>query len=125
MADREGVDAEVKEFPLLFLLEKTSGSTQLLLYSIVAVYTLVYLACGIDGNVYPFAKRTYRTNMIGMIVGNQNPHDIMEIQAHLPQVLLYRTRTNTGVNQKTGMRRTEIVAVTATSTGKTPKYETI
>jgi hypothetical protein len=61
--------------------------------------------------------------MIRMVVGHQDAHDIRKIQTHLPKASLDHTRRNARIDEDTSLTRAQIVAVSATTAGKTPKNE--
>ena len=63
--------------------------------------------------------------MIRMVVRNENAHDILEIQAHLTQVLLNLPRRDASVNEHPSLTRAEVVTITATTACKTSKYEPV
>ena len=64
------------------------------------------------------AQRTHGTYMVGVIVGDQHTHDVLEVEVHLLEVLVYGTRGDAGINQYAALLRAEVVAVAATSATK-------
>ena len=125
MLDMEGVDPHAEKLPLHAALEIAAAGTQLLAYAIIPVDALMNLRGRIDRQLNPLAQRAYGTDMVGMIMRDKHTHDIMKIKPHLAQILLYRTRRNAGIDQDSLTTRTEVIAVSATSAGKAPKYELI
>jgi hypothetical protein len=75
--------------------------------------------------MHALAQRPDRAYMVRMIVRDEYAHDIRKIQTHLAQTLLYLTRRDACINENTPLTRTEIVAVTATSTRKTSEYKSV
>ena len=63
--------------------------------------------------------------MIRVIVRDKHTHYILEIQAHVTQIFLNLTRRDACINQDTPLTRAQVIAVSATTTGKTPEYEPI
>jgi len=58
-------------------------------------------------------------------VRDEYAHDILEIQTHLAQIFLYLTRRDARINEYSPLTRPQIIAVTATSAGKTPEYKPV
>ena len=123
MLDMEGVDLHTKQFPLHSFLEIASAGTQLLAHAVVAVDTLVDESRRVDRQVNAFAECAYRADMIGMIVRDEHTHDILKIEPHVAQTLLYLARRDARVNEDTPLTRAEVVAVAAATAGKAPEYE--
>ena len=125
MLDMEGIDMHTEELPLHASLEIASAGAQFLAHAIVTIDTLVNLRRSVYRESDAFAKRTYGPDMIGMVMGNEHAHDIMKIQPHIAQIFLNLARRDAGVNEDTPLTRTEVVAVSATSAGKTPEYKSV
>ena len=125
MLNVESVDLHVEQIPFLAFLEIPAARSELLADSVVAVYTLVDLGGGVNRNLHPLTQGTYRTDMIRMIVRDQNTHDIGEIEIHLAQVLLNLPGRDACVYQHPSLTGTEIVTITATTARKTPEYESV
>ncbi len=121
----ESVDLHAEQIPFLPSLEIPAARSELLADSVVAVYTLVDLGGGVNRNLHPLTQCTYRTDMIRMIVRDQDTHDIGEIEIHLAQVLLNLPSRDACVYQHPPLTGTEIVTITATTARKTPEYESV
>lgn len=121
----ESVDLHAEQIPFFAFLEIPAARSELLADSVVAVYTLVDLGGGVNRNLHPLTQCTYRTDMIRMIVRDQDTHDIGEIEIHLAQVLLNLPSRDACVYQHPSLTGTEIVTVTATTARKTPEYESV
>jgi hypothetical protein len=63
--------------------------------------------------------------MIGMVMGDKHTEDITVVESHLTQVFLDQARRNAGIDQYAACPRTEIVTIAATTTRKTPEYESL
>ena len=125
MLNMESVDLHAEQIPFLAFLEIPAARSELLANSVVAVYTLVDLGGGVDRYLHPLTQGTYRTDMIRMIVRDQNTHDIGEIEIHLAQVLLNLPSRDASVYQHPSLTGTEVVTITATTARKTPEYESV
>ena len=125
MLNVESVDLHAEQIPFLPSLKIPAARSEFLADSIVAVYTLVDLGGGVNRNLHPLTQGTYRTDMIRMIVRDQDTHDIGEIEIHLAQVLLNLPSRDACVYQHPSLTGTEIVTITATTARKTPEYESV
>lgn len=125
MLNMESVDLHVEQIPFLAFLEIPAARSELLADSVVTVYTIVDLGGGVNRNLHPLTQCTYRTDMIRMIVRDQDTHDIGEIEIHLAQVLLNLPSRDACVYQHPSLTGTEIVTITATTARKTPEYESV
>ena len=125
MLNMESVDLHAEQIPFFASLEIPAARSELLADSIVAVYTLVDLGGGVDRYLHPLSQCTYRTDMIRMVVRDQDTHDIGEIEIHLAQVLLNLPSRDACVYQHPSLTCTEIVTITATTARKTPEYESV
>ena len=125
MLNTESIDGHSEQLPFLPFLEITTTGTQFLPYAIVTINTGMDLGGSVDRQFNPFTQRTYGTNMIGMVVGNQHTHNILKIQVHLTQTLLNLTRRDTRINEYSPLTRTEVVTIAATTARKAPKYEPV
>ena len=118
-----GIDLHTEQFPLHPFLEIAPAGSQFLAHAVVAVYPFVNKRGGIDRQVNAFAECAYRADMIGVIVRDEHTHDILKIEPHVAQTLLYLTRRDARINEDTPLTRAEVVAVTATTAGEAPEYE--
>lgn len=125
MLNTESIDGHSEQLPFLPFLEITTTGTQFLPYAIVTINTGMDLGGSVYRQFNPFTQRTYGTNMIGMVVGNQHTHNILKIQVHLTQTLLNLTRRDTRINEYSPLTRTEVVTIAATTARKAPKYEPV
>ena len=125
MLNTKSIDGHSEQLPFLPFLEITTTGTQFLPYAIVTINTGMDLGGSVDRQFNPFTQRTYGTNMIGMVVGNQHTHNILKIQVHLTQTLLNLTRRDTRINEYSPLTRTEVVTIAATTARKAPKYEPV
>ena len=75
--------------------------------------------------MHSFAESAHSADMIRVVVGDKNAHDILEIKPHLTQVFLDRPRRNARIDQDSLMTRTEVVTVAAATAGETPEYELV
>ena len=125
MLNTKSIDGHSEQLPFLPFLEITTTGTQFLPYAIVTINTGMDLGGSVYRQFNPFTQRTYGTNMIGMVVGNQHTHNILKIQVHLTQTLLNLTRRDTRINEYSPLTRTEVVTIAATTARKAPKYEPV
>lgn len=125
MLNTKSIDGHFEQLPFLPFLEITTTGTQFLPYAIVTINTGMDLGGSVYRQFNPFTQRTYGTNMIGMVVGNQHTHNILKIQVHLTQTLLNLTRRDTRINEYSPLTRTEVVTIAATTARKAPKYEPV
>ena len=125
MLNMESVDLHAEQIPFFAFLKIPAARSELLADSVIAVYTLVDLGGGVNRNLHPLTQGTYRTDMIRMIVRDQDTHDIGEIEIHLAQVLLNLPSRDACVYQHPSLTGTEIVTITATTARKTPEYESV
>lgn len=125
MLNTESIDGHSEQLPFLPFLEITTTGTQFLPYAIVTINTGMDLGGSVYRQFNPFTQRTYGTNMIGMVVGNQHTHNILKIQVHLTQTLLNLTRRDTRINEYSPLTRTEVITIAATTARKAPKYEPV
>ena len=121
----EGIDLHAEELPFFSALKIPATGTQFFPYAVVAIDTLMNLRCGIDRQFDAFAERTHGAYMIGMVVGDKHPHDILKIQTHLAETFLYLARRDTGIDEDTLTPCTEEVTVPATPAGKAPKNKSV
>ncbi len=125
MLNTESIDGHSEQLPFLPFLKISTTGTQFLPYAIVTINTGMDLGGSVYRQFNPFTQRTYGTNMIGMVVGNQHTHNILKIQVHLTQTLLNLTRRDTRINEYSPLTRTEVVTIAATTARKAPKYEPV
>ena len=81
--DAEGVDAHAEQFPLFPFVEITPAGSQFLAHTVVPVDTLVDGCGGVDRQADAFAEGAYSTDMVGVVVGDEHTHDVLEVKAHL------------------------------------------
>ena len=124
MFDMKRVDAHAEQVPFFAAFKEASAGAQFFTHTVVAVDTFVYSSGGVDWQFDAFAECAYRTDMIGMVVGDEHTHDVGKVESHLAQTLLYLARRDARINQDALLTRAEVVTVTAATTRKTPKYET-
>ena len=113
----EGLDLHALQLPYRSFLKKASAGLELLSDAIVAIDTGMDLRRGVDRQMDPLAQRTYRADMVGMVVGDEHSIYITVVEAHLAKVFLDGTRRY--------RLRTEVVTIATTTTRKTPEYESL
>ena len=119
----KGIDLHTEQFPLHSFLEIAPAGAQFLADTVVAVDTFVNECRGVYRQMNAFAECAYRADMIGVIVRDEHTHDILKIEPHVAQTLLYLARRDAGVNEDSLLTRAEVIAVSATTTGEAPEYE--
>lgn len=117
------IDLHSEELPLYSFLEIAPAGAQFLTHTVVAVDTLVDEGRRVYRQVNAFAECAYRADMISVIVRDEHTHNILKIEPHVAQTLLYLTRRDARINEDTPLTRAKIVAVAATTAGEAPEYE--
>jgi hypothetical protein len=121
----ERIDSQTEQMPFLAFVEKAAARPEFLPHTVVPVYSLMYLRRRIDWQTDTFAQRPHGTDMIRVVVCDENTHNILEIKVHLPQTLLYLTRRDARVNEYSPLTRAKIVAVSTAAAGETPEYKSV
>ena len=123
VVDLYGIDSIVSEVPFLLFREVSSGGSQFLPNTVVAVDTLVYGSSSKDRHVHTFTNSSNRPNMVGMVVRDKNSEDIGEVEVHVLQMFEDSPCGYSRVDENTSRRGPEIVAIAATSTRQTSKND--
>jgi hypothetical protein len=125
LLDMESIDLHAEEFPLFAFLKIASASAQFLAHAVVTVYAFMNKRRGIDRQFDAFAQRTYSADVIGVVMRDEHAANVLEIQTHLAQTLLYLTSRDAGINQHPLFTRSEVVTIAATTACKTSEYELV
>lgn len=67
----------------------------------IAMHSSMYVCRGKDGNMAITTQRSYRLDMVGMIVGKKNMLDVVEFETILVEMLFERANANTTVYHQT------------------------
>ena len=99
--DTEGGNLHIVEDKRLPFIEEPFGGAQFFVQPIVAVNTFVYSRRGIDGNMRPLSERSDGSDMVSVVMRDENPEDIIEIEFQHPQVAVNSSRRNSRVDKNT------------------------
>lgn len=102
MRDGEGGDGKLTYLlSFSFLQIEEIFLVDLSAHTPVAMYTTVYVRRGKDGNVAITTQSPYRLDMVGVVMGKDDMHDMVEFDAILVEMLFKRTNTHATVYHQT------------------------
>ena len=97
----KGGDAEVAQLErLVFLDEFCVDGSNLLSDAVVLKNTLMDFTRSIDGQVAVAANLTYRLDVVGMIVGDENVLHLLELQTVVLEVLFQRPYSHASIDEQ-------------------------
>ena len=118
MRNAEGSDREVAQRDGLVLLQqmlKVEGD--FFRYTVVLDDALVYLGCGVDGQMEVAAEIAHRFHMIGMVVGDHDMMDAGKGKAIVSEVFFQRPDAHSRVyDESVGVSKKKVAVATTTAT---------
>ena len=99
--DTEGGNLHIVEDKRLPFIEEPFGGAQFFVQPIVTVNTFVYSRRGVDGNMRPLSERSDGSDMVSVVMRDEYPEDIIEIEFQHPQVAVNSSRRNSRVDKNT------------------------
>ncbi len=121
--DSEGVDPHAKEFERLTFFEETSRGLEFERDAVVAVNAGVDGGSGVDGDMDVLSESSDGADMVGMIVRDEDSHDVGEVEFHRAKTVVNLTRRDTGIDEDALVFGSEVVAIAGATGTETAKYE--
>ena len=109
--DSEGVDPHTKEFERLTFFEETACGLEFERDAIVAVDAGVDGCSGVDGDMDMLSKPSDGADMVGMVVRDEDSHDVGEVEFHRAKTVVNLTRRDTGIDEDALVFGSEVVAI--------------
>ena len=99
------------------------GIGQFLRHAVIAFHSAMYSFGGIDRDMVNLAYTACRTDMIGVIVGDEQSHDLVKRQSILFEVLLDGAHRNACIDKYCLASGFEVITVAAASARQTHEFD--
>ena len=121
--DAEGIDLHAKEFEGYAFVEETTGRLEFERDAVVAVDAGMDSGGRVNGEMDMFPEPSDRADMVGVVMRDENPHDVGEVEFHRTQAVVNLTRRDAGIDEDALLLGSEVVAIAGATRTETAKYE--